>query len=76
MTKEKEKVDKSKDFLTAAEVGIWLGINKRLVLDLMKDGELKGYHFRKAYKFKPSDVEDYIKRSEYIPGQKVEDDEE
>jgi excisionase family DNA binding protein len=76
MTKEREKVDKTKEFLSAAEVARWLGLTKPTVLGLMHDGDLIGYHFKNAYKFKPSDVEAFIEKSRYIPGQKLEDEDD
>ena len=74
MTKER-KTERDK-FLSAAEVGEWLGMGKRTVLEMMKNGELTGYHLGNAYKFKESDIKQYIERNKYVPGQNVVDEEE
>ncbi len=45
--------------LKAAQVAASLGISRRMVYDLHKDGKLRGYRFGSALRFDPDDVEAY-----------------
>ncbi len=46
----------------AGEAAKMLGVSSRTVIKLAERGELPGFRVGKLWKFRPSDIEDYIEQ--------------
>lgn len=53
---------------TVAAVAKLLGVGKNMIINEIHDGRLKAYKIRNMFKVKESEVEKYLKRIEYTPG--------
>jgi len=55
--------NKDQQWLKPTEVAKQLGVSSRTVLRLLATGQLAGYKIGRSVKFKPEDVDEYLKNS-------------
>lgn len=55
----------NQDVLTARGVAGRLGCSTWLIYDLVRKGELSGFRVGSLLRFRPADVEDYVRRTSF-----------
>lgn len=68
MIMTQDKKSDAIEWLSAKAAGKLLGVSGRTITDMMKRGEIPGYQIGFTYKFKLSDVEQYLEDHRYKPG--------
>lgn len=67
MSDERSEVEK---MISAKQAGDMLGLSAKTVIRMVESGDLPGYKFNFVWRFKRSEIEEYIRSRRYHPQDK------